>query len=147
MMKLVVCSRLKQCFVAGFVMLGLFVSAVSACACEHHQTKKPEVEPLSCHSASHGEAKTESATADPALPRFDEHCNCIVRTPEPAIVVKAGAKLSKAEKTAPLETGTVPECESSSTVIAVTDSIPFESLHLSSKFFLHFGPSRAPPRL
>ena len=128
-------------------MLGLFVSAVSACACAHHQTKKAEVEPLSCHSASHGQAKTESATADPGLPKFDEHCNCIVRTPEPAIVVKAGAKLSKAEKTDPLETGTVAEIESSSTIIVVTDSIPFETLHFSSKFFLRSGPSRAPPRL
>ena len=70
-------------------MLSLFVSAVSACACSHHEPVQKAVE-SSCHGPSHEAPAAEEP--DLLAPHFESDCNCFVRTQVPAIVAKKDDK-------------------------------------------------------
>jgi hypothetical protein len=81
--------RAKHLLVTVTAMLSLFVSAVSACACSHHEATKAVVE-SSCHGPSH----EAPAAEQPNLlgSHFESDCNCYVRTPVPAVVAKKDDK-------------------------------------------------------
>ena len=128
--------------------LALFVSAVSACACAHHQPPQETAEASSCHSASHETGSGEDAVQqDNAAAYFGIECDCIVRLPVPAIASKSGSlKLadSSASQIAELasllfEERFVPLSPVPPEIDDVLSS--FRSLHLAS------GPSRAPPHI
>ena len=75
--------RAKHLFLTAAAMLSLFVSAVSACACSHHEPVKKTVE-SSCHGPAHEAPAAEQP--NPLSTHFGSDCNCLVRTPTPSIV-------------------------------------------------------------
>ena len=89
-MKLV---RAKQFLVSVTAIFSLFVSAVSACACSHHEPVT--VQTSSCHSSSHeGPAAEQPNGSD----QIGSGCNCFVRTPVPVIVAKNDDKRAAVEE-------------------------------------------------
>lgn len=136
-------SRAKKYLVSLLAVMSLFVSAASACACSHHiEPKKTE---LSCHSSSH-EMPAETPASEPS-DAFDSGCNCLVRTPVPAIVAKTDDKRSGIEKQ-------IVELEFALPQFIEREVIPFESEQtytgtstLYKQDLLSSLPSRAPPRL
>lgn len=136
--------KLAACLLA---LLAMFSSAVSACACTHHEDLRPETEQTAdCHSSSHDETVTateESVISD----NFRAGCNCLPGTPVPAITAKSESKKFAVQKL------TDPEGESffadtGKTVSGVQATVAY-STHpfYSGKRYLTSGPSRAPPRL
>jgi hypothetical protein len=87
--------RARHLLITVTAMLALYVSAVSACACSHHEPIKKAVE-NSCHGPSH-EAPTDEQ-ANLLGSHFESDCECYVRTPVPAIVAKKDDKRTVVEK-------------------------------------------------
>jgi len=138
-MKLV---RAKQVLVTVTAIFSLFVSAVSACACPHHESVKVETE--SCHSSSHQAPAAEQPTDSNYI---ETDCSCLVRTPVPAIVAKKDDKRAAVEQQvadiveSPIEIAIEFE-------IATAADAPFEPPHSNYQHALLSSlPSRAPPRL
>ena len=139
-MKLV---RAKHFLVTVAAIFSLFVSAVSACACTHHESVK--VETGSCHSSSH---EASAAAEQPnRSDQVDGGCNCYVRTPVPAIVAK------KDDKRTVVEQQLAGVLELSVTIDfkfnrAELSALPVQPLQSNYKHALLASlPSRAPPRL
>lgn len=136
--------HLKQAVISLATVFTLFVSAISACACSHHQPQTKAEQP-SCHPAPHG------VTADLGSPAHSESltpgCNCLVRTPVPAITAKSEKKKAAADKLiCALAQGVVlPELP---TLVLASIDRGFQpvDLILPGKP-LTSRPSRAPPRL
>ena len=133
--------RVKHLILTTAAMLSLFVSAVSACACTHHETVK--VEASSCHS-SHETPPVETSNA---APHFESDCNCFVRTPVPAVVAKKDEKRTAVEEQ-------VAELVDLPTVFAIRFeaadpiTVAFEPPPSDYQYALLSSlPSRAPPRL
>ncbi|HQU93283.1 MAG TPA: hypothetical protein PLK77_13340, partial [Pyrinomonadaceae bacterium] len=85
--------RAKHFILIVTAMFSLFVSAVSACACSHHEPVKAAAE--SCHSSSHEAPAAEQFSGSNY---FESDCNCSERTPVPAIVAKKDDKRAAVEK-------------------------------------------------
>ena len=143
-MKLV---RAKHLFVAVTAIFSLFVSAVSACACSHHEPVRSAIEPSSCHGPSHEKTEAAAVETPEESRRFDSDCNCFVNIPVPAIIAKTDNKRVGVEKRFAeppvVSTAFVP-------VLAVETSLPtgFDPPDLKLRFALLSAlPSRAPPRL
>lgn len=135
--------RAKQILVTVAAMLSLLVSAVSACACSHHEPVNQAVE-SSCHGPSH----EAPAIEQPSLlgTHIESDCNCFVRTPVPAIAGKKDDKRTAIAKH-PVELFELP------TVVPIQlDSIEdpkatFEPRQSDYQHALLASlPSRAPPR-
>jgi hypothetical protein len=88
--------HLKQAAVSLVTVFTLFVSAISACACSHHQPQTKAEQP-SCHPATHGNAAVEAAGPSHSE-SLTPGCNCLVRTPVPAITAKTEKKKAAADK-------------------------------------------------
>lgn len=134
--------EISLCVIA---ILALSVSAISACACTHHQVKAAEERP-SCHSSSHTEAAQPEAD-NPESGYFNANCSCFVNTPVPAIFSKTEVKKVAAEKAA--GNGHVLVAAIMPFVGELKRETPlFEAAVLSyAGEHLVSGPSRAPPRL
>jgi hypothetical protein len=136
--------RAKQILVTVTAMLSLFVSAVSACACSHHEPVKQAVG-SSCHGPSHESPAAEQA--DLLADHFEANCECFVRTPAPAIVAKTDDRRTAVEHRA----DDVFQASVAITIqIDPTDEAePSFEPHRSNyqHALLASLPSRAPPRL
>ena len=134
--------RAKHLILTVTAMFSLFVSAVSACACSHHEPVK--VEASSCHGPSHEVPPAESASDSP---HFESDCNCFVRTPVPAIVAKNGDQKTSIEA-APDEKLELPSIPATEFETIDTSSPSFEPPQSNYQHALLSSlPSRAPPRL
>jgi hypothetical protein len=138
-MKLV---RAKQFLVTVTAIFSLFVSAISACACSHHEPVK--VETSSCHSSSHEAPAAEQPNGSDQV---DTGCNCFVRTPVPAIVAKKDDKRTAVEQQL-AEVVELPVTIDAKFNITSVSDLPFQPPQSNYKHALLASlPSRAPPRL
>lgn len=87
--------RIKHLSVSILVTLSLFVSAVSACACSHHQLQEA-AEKISCHSSSHDTPKPDGSVAA-NFDAFESGCSCFARTQSPAVISKSVDKRYKSQ--------------------------------------------------
>ncbi len=134
--------RAKHLILTVATMFSLFVSAVSACACSHHEVV--EVEAESCHSSSHEATPAEPSTDSPHL---ESDCNCFVRTPVPAVVAKKDDKRTAIEGHTS-ELIELPSIFAIEFEIAEVADIGFEPSPSNYQHALLASlPSRAPPRL
>ena len=85
--------RAKHLILTVTAMFSLFVSAVSACACSHHEPVK--VETSSCHSSSHAAPPAEPSNGSTHI---ETDCSCFVRDRAPAIVAKKDDKRTAVEE-------------------------------------------------
>ena len=138
--------RAKQILVSLAAIFSLFVSAVSACACSHHQPVK-QVTETSCHGASHDEAAMITVETEVDSDIFEAACYCFVKTPAPAIVAKTDKKKSSIEKAA----AEFEQWFTEITPMSVNDRESVVFFDPSAPSFesrlLYSLPSRAPPRL
>lgn len=133
--------RAKHLMLTVTAMFSLFVSAVSACACSHHEPIK--VDASSCHGPSH-EAPTVETASD--SPHFEADCNCFVRTPVPAIVAKKDDKRTSVEHQA-ADIVEVPFVIAVALKLARVPDLAFEPPQSNYQHALLSSlPSRAPPR-
>ena len=134
--------RAKHLLLTVTAMFSLFVSAVSACACSHHEPVK--VEASSCHSSS----REISAAEQPSgAAHFESDCSCFARTPVPAIAAKKSDKQITIEEqiadAAGLQLTFAIEFE-----VSVARRVSFEPPASNyQRALLSSLPSRAPPRL
>ncbi len=126
----------------------MFVSAISACACAHHEPTQETAEASSCHSTAHDPGVIEiAAQSDHSAPQLGGECDCLVRLPVPAIPAKSdGIKLGHTSAGQNAEVPSLFFRQHFIPLLSVPPEIDdvlnsFRSLHLAS------GPSRAPPRL
>ncbi|MEO5859623.1 MAG: hypothetical protein ABIR33_11810 [Pyrinomonadaceae bacterium] len=138
-MKLV---RVKHVLVTVTAIFSLFVSAVSACACSHHESVKVETE--SCHSSSHETSVAEQSTDSNYI---ETDCSCLVRTPVPAIVAKKDDKRAAVEEQI-ADVIELPLRIALEFEITTAPDVAFEFPHSNYQLALLASlPSRAPPRL
>ena len=134
--------RAKHLILTVAAMFSLFVTAVSACACSHHDAVRVEAE--SCHGPSHEDPPAESSNGST---KFETDCNCLARTPAPAIVAKKDDKRTAVEK----QIADVIELTPAIAIefkFAGSAPVAFERPQFSyQKALLVSLPSRAPPRL
>ena len=90
-------KRTKQILTSLVTILSLFVSAVSACACTHHEPPKKAVEKSSCHGSTH-ETVTVVDESEPRADSLETVCNCFGNTPAPAVVAKSDEKRSSIQQ-------------------------------------------------
>ncbi|MGD9561842.1 MAG: hypothetical protein AB7F88_06440 [Pyrinomonadaceae bacterium] len=140
-------KRFRPCGVAVclLAMLAMFTSAVSACACAHHQSQAAAEPAPSCHSASHKETSAEPDEPT-ASDNFHSGCECLVKSPVPAIAAKSESKKISAEKAA--AANEPPACYVPILRFSGSESADFDFAAFTySGVFLTAGPARAPPRL
>ncbi|MBP7415574.1 MAG: hypothetical protein KA831_02890 [Pyrinomonadaceae bacterium] len=89
-------GKLQKLSVCAVAILSLLASAVSACACNHHEAK-PVAAASSCHSETH---ETVSAEGVPTGDAVETGCNCFVKDPTPFILAKSESKKLKVQKKA-----------------------------------------------
>lgn len=134
--------RQAKYLVLTVTILSLLVSAVSACACSHHEKVKVEAE--SCHSSSH---EVPAAEQPSGSTQFESDCNCFTRTPVPAIVAKKDDKRASVEE----QIADIVELHFPIAIefeIAAASDNRFEPPHSNYQHALLASlPSRAPPRL
>jgi hypothetical protein len=138
--------KFREIMIGVIVVMALCVSAISACACTHHQPRRAAEPPASCHSATHAEM-AEVSPDQLGSDSFDADCNCFVNTPVPAIVSKSENKKVRAEQAQaitieryfPVEFVQILS-EGAASDFAFADQNYTSRLRRS-------GPSRAPPRL
>ena len=138
--------RLQQFAISFLIVLSLFVSSVSACACAHHQEEKAETKISSCHQPETRETKTENhhqsdstETVQTVISEGD--CNCV--QPAPKVVSKNENFKFEKQTVAllpklPVEIKVVPH-------IVSADVIDFEPPFYLSDSFYNISPSRGPP--
>jgi hypothetical protein len=135
--------RLKHLSVSILVTLSMFVSAVSACACSHHQ---PAVaaESNSCHSASHHQPEAETAESGQS-DSAGTSCACFLKTPAPVIITKAEARKAKSQSNAVNSVGNidVERIEFHAFLLPESD-LQRTNLYKSGEI-ASLKPSRAPP--
>lgn len=139
-------TRTKQILASLVTIAALFVSAVSACACTHHEPAKKAEELSSCHGAAHETANI----ADESESRSDileATCNCFVKAPTPAIVAKSDEKRISLEQHVDDSESAIAGVEFVALWNAASPAIfePPQWDHRST--LLSSLPSRAPPRL
>jgi hypothetical protein len=135
--------RLKQFAVILLLISSLFVSAISACACAHHQAKQ-ETETSSCHWHSAKTVKNHDAEATENTEALisEDGCVCFQTTPK----VFAKAETVKFKKHAATISNPAPP----SIVFAaqtVSENIDFIKPFYLSDSFYNVSPGRAPPVL
>lgn len=131
-------------FVAAAAMLSLFVCAVSACACSHHESPNAAVG-SSCHGPSHDAPAGEASDVHKAS--FVSECGCFAQTGIPALFAKKDEKRTAAEK----QFAETIEIFFPNT-IGLDSPIEIEAVFISPLSNYQYNllaalPSRAPPRL
>lgn len=138
--------KLKQCniVVCLLAIVAMFASAVSACACTHHEMRAGVEQAPSCHSASH---EGSAAPVEPAVSdNFRSGCGCFVTTPVLAIAAKSESKRFSAEKA--VAAGETLLFELPLLLFSNTDPVDFDTNDLAYSWAcLNSGSPRAPPRL
>ncbi|MGQ0540716.1 MAG: hypothetical protein ACT4O9_02550 [Blastocatellia bacterium] len=137
-------KRIRQLSIGLVAVLSLFVSAVSACACSHHQPPKTAIE-NSCHGSIHTAEEAPIAAGGP-VSSFDADCNCFVRASVPAIISKSGEKKNLFGK----EIAVVENLFVAFSLEYVFDSDDASlstDLPVYTPHYFAYRPSRAPPRL
>lgn len=127
-------------------ILSLCVSAVSACACSHHQPHASFKTP-SCHSSSQVDMAMEAVDVRLGDSRVDVGCTCFSTARISGAVSKSESGSTSASKAV---TGTILGLTAiERATVSFNDApIDFEMASLQySWHILHSGPSRAPPRL
>ncbi|QYO68293.1 hypothetical protein [Leptolyngbya sp. 7M] len=123
----------------------LLVSAISACACSHHEIAAVENN-SSCHSSAHGTPVAQSEQPTPSGDSLRVDCDCLVRLPIPAISAKTEKR----------SFNTVEDNEQIAFMpvrfeLNYTRTLGIPDFHFSPDHHsppeLFSGPSRAPPRL
>jgi hypothetical protein len=137
--------RLRQISVSILVAISLFVSAVSACACNHHQPNVVTVA-NSCHGSSH-ESNEQASSAVNLSDSVDESCTCFEKTPASVVLGKSENKKKKSPHSvadfAPFLANFA-----DATISSTNDPlIEVSGRSYNSTAFLVSGPARAPPRL
>jgi hypothetical protein len=137
--------RLVGLLCSVFAVLAMATSAIAACACTHHQTKKIEAKGLSCHGVSHDSAVPRATNDAPSGPQFGETCSCYLNRVQPAITAKSEQKKLKSHQSD--ISGSFASIEFQQQLIPVVEASPVRSsFNLYTKLLLRSGPSRAPPR-
>jgi hypothetical protein len=140
-------TRLKQFGISFLVVLSLFVSSISACACSHHQLEKVEAETPSCHQHSEmamAENHHQTDSAEIFQTVISEGGCCCIQ-PAPKVVSKNESfKLNKS--VAALLTESQIEIKPISQIVSVA-AIDFVTPFYLSDSFYNLTPSRGPPRL
>ncbi len=139
-------KRPSQILLLSLTIFALFVSAVSACACSHHETAAVE-ETVSCHSFAHGTPAVEGEQPTQSGDSFRVDCDCLIRVPVPAVSAKSEKKAFKQSA----DTDAVVEVRfnginaffTQQTSVGIIDRLTDH--HSPPELFS--GPSRAPPRL
>jgi hypothetical protein len=135
--------KFREVLLCMIAVMALCVSAVSACACTHHQEQAAAEQP-SCHSTSHAEMPTAE---QPLSDHFDSGCNCFVDSRVPAIASKSENKKAAVDAADPRDTDLLVLLERSRLVTEQAAVDDDDACHGYSGFLLTSGPSRAPPRL
>lgn len=135
-------QKLKQVTAGIFVVLSLFVSSISACACAHHShPEKVEVEPISCH----GQVLTEETVSQPAVTdSVDTSCECLVKSPPKVFFKSENLKIEK-QAVALMQTSPVNDLET--TIAPGVLPYSYALRVFVSRDFHNLTPGRAPPRL
>jgi hypothetical protein len=134
--------RAKHLLLTVMAMFSLFVSAVSACACSHHEPVK--VEASSCHSSSHEAPAAEQSNGSAHI---ESDCSCFARTPVPAVVAKKNDKRTAVQKHI-ADVVELPVGQPIEFAVADTTVVTFEAPQSNYRnALLSSLPSRAPPRL
>jgi hypothetical protein len=137
-------SRAKQFLVTVTAMLSLFVSAVSACTCSHHEPGKKAIE-NTCHGSSYEVSETDGA--DPLATHIGSDCSCLVVTSPPA----SGAKSDDTRKTVDGNVHDFPQIRSALVVPSDGTGEPRPFIENPQSNYqlalLTSLPSRAPPSL
>jgi hypothetical protein len=136
--------RVREISLCVIAIMALCVSAVSACACGHHQSEAA-AEQVSCHPPSHGGPATVS-NEQPLGDSFDSSCGCFVNTPIAAITSASENKNSGVHS---IDLNSPVSIELLGSVVATSKPrLPFVAAALNYSVHLLFsGLSRAPPRL
>ncbi len=139
-------KRPSQILLLSLTIFALFVSAISACACSHHQTAAVE-ETVSCQSSAHGAPAIGSEQPVPSGDSLRVDCDCLVRLPIPAVSAKSEKKILKQSD----EPDTLVDSKFDHLASFSIETAPVLSIdrliHHHSPPELFSGPSRAPPRL
>lgn len=141
-------SRIKHLVLAMLAVPALMVSAVSACACSHHQVAASGSS-SHCHDTGRSAHSMTGMTAESHERMASEvsaGCSCVVNSRVPFIVAKADKSMSSQHGTiaAPLSPF---EFEPAVAVIHNAEAIrPWHAFRALSSKQNRF-PARAPPRL
>ena len=139
--------RKTQVLSTLLAVMSLFVSAVSACACSHHEPVRPALETASCHGPSHAQPETSTVETSEESIGFEGDCNCFAKSPVPGIIAKTDQKRVGVES------------QSDAPVYIASAFVPVFSVETASQpefdppdhdyktALLSALPSRAPPRL
>ena len=136
----------KRFAISLLVLLSIFASSVSACACSHHR-EKPETDSASCHEHS-AEAKAGEDNGDGNLPETinsiasEAGCICLQLAPK-AVVKSENIKVEK--HFAALAAVKPVEIVFTETIVSV--KIDFSKPQYLSDSFYNLSPGRAPPAL
>jgi hypothetical protein len=144
--------KIKQFGLSLGLMLSLFVSAFSACICEHHQAKAATTaDAASCHSHTPetGEEQTSGVVAaedstQTLNPTISGGNCCCVQPATPKVFAKS--ETVKSEKhTAALPAINPTPIVFAARIYSLENDLP-KPLYLTDSFY-NLTPGRAPPRL
>lgn len=132
-------TRLAQLGIAFCLALSLLASAVSACACLHHQQNKAAAQ-HSCHQDASENADAETSSQNIiAISGVD--CSCFEVIPK----LSAKSENPKLKKHAAANSSEPPVEISCVLLTAAASSAFAKPLYLSDSFY-NISPSRGPPR-
>jgi hypothetical protein len=135
---------LKQFGLAFCVMLSLFASSVSACACAHHQEKTQTNSP-SCHENS-VQTKTENhheTDSSETIKTTVSETECCCMSPAPRVTTKTES-IKFEKQIAAIPFAALIENKTVSQIFSV--KIDFTKPFYLSDSFYNISPGRAPPR-
>lgn len=133
-------QKLSVCVVA---ILSLLASAVSACACNHHESK-PVTAVASCHSETH---EAVSAKGVPTGDAVETECNCFVKDPTPFILAKSESKKLKVQQKSPVTIVETIDVESIDIAVFSVSLISSVSWQFYAAPSSRSAPARGPPVL
>ncbi|HRI03929.1 MAG TPA: hypothetical protein PLL77_09315 [Pyrinomonadaceae bacterium] len=133
-------QKLSVCVVA---ILSLLASAVSACACNHHESK-PVTAVASCHSETHEAVSAERVTNGDTV---ETGCNCFVKDPTPFILAKSESKKLKVQKKSPVTIVETVDVESIDLAIVSVSLLSSVSRQFYAAPPSRSAPARGPPVL
>ena len=135
--------KLKQFVISLLAMLSLFVSAVSACTCSHHQAKQ-EIETPACHEHSAKIVKNHDADTTETTESSISETGCVCFQTAPKVFAKSETVKFK-KYAAGIANLALPTIVSATEIAAV--KIDFTKPFYLSDSFYNISPGRAPPVL
>jgi hypothetical protein len=135
--------KLKQFAVSFLLISSLFVSAISACACAHHQAKQETATPA-CHRHPAKTVKNHDAGATENTEASISEAGCVCFQIAPKVFAKS--ETVKFKKHAAAISSLAPPSIVSAAQI-VSEKIDFTKPFYLSDSFYNVSPGRAPPVL